>query len=969
MRGLYGRGLGGHGVRTRPLHVLLELTMEQDRDRRALEVLELLLGLPRSARPKELRAQCNGNSELEARVLELLAADDQASSFLGEGAAAEHAARFDVGDRIGDFEIEGLIGAGGMGEVYRARDRRLPRSVAIKVLPREYGEGEAGGTLRQRFLREAQSISRLTHPRICTLHDVGCEDGIDYLVMELLEGESLADEIARGPLDVEHTLSTAIEIADAVCYAHSQDIVHRDLKPSNVIRTATGVKVLDFGLAKAVARGELGSDRLGSASDVDTATGVLLGTCAYMSPEQARGEATGRQTDIWAFGCILYEMLSGERPFSGESSADVLVGVLDREPRWEALRETLPATLFRVLQRCLAKDVTRRYHDLADVRLELEELAVDGADAAPPFPRKRRSSVAVVVGLAAALVSAVLTWLAVSTNGRDAVTEGYAPEIVTRLSILPPVDTQLAAFGKGYEGLAMSRDGRRVAFVARRDGVKQIYVRNLDDAECVVVPGSQNADVPFFSPDGEEIAFCTDSGLYTVSLRGGRPTQLSGEQGGPGTWGERDIIAYQSRDRLWLLDAKRGGTPRRLEFRPSVADYDARWPTFLPGGRHVLLHSREGVPRVVSIDDGTWTELAGLRGSSFRYLDSGHVVFAREDKLLMAPFDLAMRRVSGREQQILGDMRFSALTGGAYYAISSKGVLAYLPGSLAHHGELVWHRPGVEDIPVQGLQSGRFGQFALSRDGKYLAYSVHRPEPQVWILDLASAESLRLAVDASHPIWPPDGKHVYYRAVRDGETGLYRAVPRTGADEELLVKVARISFPCDVSPDGRALLYMMDDPQTADDLWVLPLAGSDRKPWRFFSTDEEDWCGKFSPDGRWVAISRHSEITLAPYPEGSPAVSLGTGEVPIWSQDSDVLYHRWANQWFRRSVVFEPTMQVGTPEVVFEGPYLNVNGYDYAVDEAKRRYLVFRSALDSPREIRVVRGLLPSRRWSAQAAD
>ncbi|HSN67750.1 MAG TPA: protein kinase, partial [Thermoanaerobaculia bacterium] len=653
------------------------------------------------------------------------------------------------GMRLGRYEIVAAVGAGGMGEVYRAVDTRLDRSVAIKVLPKDLSQNDS---LRQRFEREARTISSLSHPHICGLFDVGHEDGVDYLVMELLEGETLAERLTRGPLPLEQALRCAIEIASALEKAHKQGIVHRDLKPANVMLTKGGAKLLDFGLAR-IAEGEPGHAMEGSTQHMPlTEEGTILGTVQYMAPEQLEGKEADARTDLFALGALLYEMVAGRRPFDGTSRASVIAAIMERQPRpISDLQPLTPPALERVVRTCLAKDPDERWQSAHDVGAELRWIAegTSQPNVLTPAPVVRRRRLAqrlawLAAGLVAGALLASAAWMLAREKPRDP---------VMRFAI--ETDPRAAMFVMPYQNLAIAPDGETIAYIGVAGKGTQLYMRKLDRLRATPIAGTEGAVHPFFSPDGRWIAFTSAVGegeLRKVAVDGGAPVTIDRMAAGlGGWWGDDGTIWFVNRfnEGIWRLPA--GGKPE-LAIRPDSKHGERALisPQPLPGGTHVLATAWTGKTwdeaRIIACPvDGSERKVLVEGGTFGRVVSSGHLVFARGGVLFAAPFDAKRLEVTGNPVPVLPDVNSGIANGEVYLAEAKNGTLLYAPGIISSPPrELVWvDREGKEQpaVPTARL----YGGTALSPDGTMVAVGIEESQFDIWTVDLERDVATRLS--------------------------------------------------------------------------------------------------------------------------------------------------------------------------------------------------------------------------------
>ena len=812
-----------------------------------------------------------------------------------------------VGTRLGSFEITGTLGAGGMGEVYLARDSALKRDVAFKVLPATL----AGDPDRvARFQREAELLATLTHPHIAAIHGLAEADGVRALVLELVPGETLADRVARGPVPVEETLGLARQLADALDYAHEHGVVHRDLKPANLKVTPDGqLKVLDFGLAKALEGPHPYSAEAAHSptltSPAMTQAGMLLGTAAYMSPEQARGKPVDKRADIWAFGCVLYELLTGTRAFEGETVSDTLAAVLRSEPDWTRLPPDTPASFTALLRHCLTRDPKARLRDIGDARRELAaDAAGHGGMAAPPQATASRARRwlpwAVAATLGAALAGVVLQW---------APWRASAPAPVQRLSVDLGVDAALVT--NIGTAAVLSPDGQVLAFAARplTGTQSHLYVRRLDQLAATQLPGTEGARGPFFSPDGAWIAFFADRSLKKVETRGGTPVlicEAPNERGGE----------WNSDGQIVLLPVIGGGAglkrvPATGGVPESFIEPDAgssqRWPQVLPGARGVLYTTQTpGVGGEIVVQPLPTGERRRLRrGSYARYVPSGHVVFIDDGALLAAAFDLDTLTLSSTPTRVLEGVQTAAASDGAQFHVSGNGTLVYLAGEASRNGApLEWLDAGGAVQPLRAAAvDWRTPQF--SPDGRQLAFEIVGSDSDIWVHDVSRDAASRLTEGGSNqwPAWTPDGQRIAFStAVPDGPPNLFWKRIDGATTAQRLTQSPFLQDQPAWHPSGRFLAFRQATPPSTE-IVILPVEGGEREGWRpgspsvFAGSPGGKSQPAFSPDGHWLAYtsseSGRNEIHVRPFPGpgGRVVVSTDGGAFAQWSPRTNQLFY------------------------------------------------------------------------------
>jgi Tol biopolymer transport system component len=834
-----------------------------------------------------------------------------------------------AGVRLGPYEVLSPLGSGGMGEVYKAKDTRLDRTVAIKVLPSHLSENSE---LRQRFEREARAISALTHPHICTLHDVGNQDGIEFLVMECLEGESLADRLAKGPLPPDQVLKFGIEIADALEMAHRHGIVHRDLKPANIMLTKSGVKLLDFGLAKhraAVVQSEIAQltslPTEASPSQPLTERGTILGTFQYMSPEQLEGKDADARSDIFAFGCVLYEMAAGRKAFTGRSRASLIGSILKEEPpAISTIQPMTPPALDRLVHTCLAKEPEDRFQTAHDVKLQLQWIVEGGSQAGAPAViaarRKSRERLAWAT-------SGVL-FLAALLLGIGYVRRSPAPPRPVRFQILPSEGLNVVGSPR------ISPDGRFIAFSATDAGGKaQLWVRPLESLEARPVPGTEGASFrPFWSPDSRFIGFVASGKLKKVNLSGAPPqTICDAPSGADGAWSREGVILFDGEavDPIRRVSAA-GGTAQSAVVPPAKAG-NVGWPEFLPDGRHFLYNASETGSEsklmLASLDGkGPPKELLSV-GSRVQYADPGYLLYVRDGTLVAQPFDARSLKVTGEPVPLTEKM---SITGGGLADFSAAGpeALVYRGGEGASN-RLQWvDRTGKVLSEIDKPQ--QYGNTAISPDGKRVAFEIRDPRTDkrdIWIRDLSRGVSSRFTFGPSDnfsPIWSPDGTRIVFCSDRKGPPGLYeKAASGTGQERELWSCGEPLSA-TDWSRDGRFLAVSRLSAKTDWDIWIVPTDGK-TQPFAFLQERYMEIRASFSPDGRWIAYqsneSGRTEVYVQqfPGPGGKWQISTEGGVEPHWSGDGKEIFYTAADSKIESAAVETgATFNAAIPRTLFD---------------------------------------------------
>ncbi len=855
------------------------------------------------------------------------------------------------GTKLGPYEIVSPLGAGGMGEVYRARDIRLDRTVAIKILPTHLADN-AGA--KERFDREARAISSLSHPNICHLYDVGAQDGISYLVMEYLEGETLADRLRKGSLSLEQVLRVGAEICQGLEKAHRSGVVHRDLKPSNIMLTKSGAKLMDFGLAKAAVAAvgaSSSSDSLATMSQPLTEQGTIVGTFQYMSPEQVEGKEADPRSDIFSLGAVLYEMVTGKRAFEGKTTASMIAAIIaSHPPPISTIQPTSPPMLERLIKSCLAKDPDERLQTAHDVKLELKWVAELPMGAAVAHSGRRWIWMTASFVL---LIVAIFVMAAYFTRpGKPQ--SGTTKRLAIRLSGSAPLAlARLAPLDIGRTSFTLSPNGTQLVYVADLGDTSQLYVRPLDQFEAKPLPGTQGAYGPFFSPDGTWVGFFAENKLKKVSLQGGDPVVLC-EARTPhgGSWGPDDTIVFSDEegDKLLQLSAS-GGQPRAVPapMNKSLPIGGFFSPQILPTGKSVLV----SIPVSANLD---FARIAVLSletgelnfvldgGTSPHYIPTGHLVFTRGKTLMAAPFDLAHLKVTGPAVAVLDGVKTEAW-GAAQFAVSDDGTLVYLPGAAGWIGKMVSVDRKGAAAPLP-LPAQAYGVLKFSPDGQRLAVIVGGATDDVWIYESTRGAFTRLTTEGFNrdPVWNPDGKRVTFASFREGTSSILQKSADGSGTEERLFTNKYPSSPGSWSPDGSVLAFSESTPTDDDDLWTLPMNG-DRTPRPFLQTHFAEWGAAFSPDGHWIAYtsdeSGRSEVYLRPYPGpgGKWQISTEGGEEARWSRGGE-LFYRNATKWMAARIHTSPTFSVEKPQVMFEGNYVNVMGIEYDVAPDGRHFVM-----------------------------
>jgi serine/threonine protein kinase/Tol biopolymer transport system component len=916
-----------------------------------------------------------------------------------------------AGTRLGPYEIESLAGAGGMGEVYRGRDTRLDRLVAIKILPSDVS---LHPDRRQRFEREARAVAALNHPHICILHDIGsqiplfpagqrsgqrdppavadvrepgsasveaapCEGDrerpVDFLVMEYLEGETLAEKLGRAgvsrnpPPSLGETLQWAIQIADALDRAHRQGITHRDLKPGNIMITKSGAKLLDFGLAKLGAGGSAPDLRVDALTALPTAgapltaVGTILGTSQYMAPEQLEGSEADARSDLFAFGAVLYEMATGRRAFEGSTPARVMSAILNDDPApVSALQPGAPSALDRAVRICLAKEPDERWQSAGDLARELRWIAAGGTEHGSTAPARARLALGERLGWVGALLLAVL-----------------ATATLAYIRLAPP-RAQTRHFNMALPAtsreLALSPDGRRLAFVAPGEnlGRRVLWIHEVGSRSARWSGATAGASYPFWSPDGRSIAFFADKKLKRLDVEGDSVSTLCDAAAGRGgTWNRDDLIVFSaSGTGLHRVAAAGGPTMPVTELDAARGETSHRWPMFLPDGRHFLylaanFGGRTDVNGIyLGSLDSPERKLLVQATSNVGYAPPGFLLYVRDGELVAHAFDAGRGQMVGDAVPLAAGIARVGTVAYAAFSVSQTGTLVYQESLSAGYSDLAWFDRSGRRIRSQG-EPGEYGNPRLSADGKRLAVDMVDPSgnDDIWTIDLDSGNALRLTFDAALealPIWSPDGTRVAFNSFRGGPGNLYAKLASGAGPEETILNADVRLRPSDWSPDGRFILYTVRQPTTGSgDLWILPVAG-DHRPIPIIQSPFDEDEGQFSPDGRWVAYSSNEtgkvEVYVAPFSEGTVQptgkwqVSINGGSEARWRRDGKELFYLSSDQKLmsrdiRPGTTFEPGPVTELFQVRPRDAVSSTEMFTYDVAADGRTFLI-NAAIDEP---------------------
>ncbi|MDP9195040.1 MAG: protein kinase [Acidobacteriota bacterium] len=833
------------------------------------------------------------------------------------------------GTRIGPYEILVPIGAGGMGEVFRARDAKLNRDVAIKVLPASFAHDKERVA---RFRREAQVVASLNHPNIAAIYGLEESNGVIGLALELVEGQDIAQRLTRGAIPIDEAVEIARQIAEGLEAAHERGIVHRDLKPANVKVTPDGtVKILDFGLAKAFEDDPTSSDSALANSPTMarpmTNDGMILGTAAYMSPEQARGKAVDKRADIWSFGVVLFEMLTGKRLFRGETVSDTLAAVLRENVDLSALPAGTPIVVKRLLGRCLERDAKRRLRDIGEARLALSEPVSESSHESPDpsskvmAPRRSRG-VSITLLAIVALLSAV-------AGGQFWTRLRPAPsQAVVRMSIALAPGQVLSGAG----GPAISRDGRLIAYTAHDvTGIDRLYVRALDRFEPAIIPESDGAQQPFFSPDGSRIAFFARGKLRVASVGGGAPTPIADVSGQPigGTWGEDDTIVFVPglSSGLIRVPASGGKTEQLTVTDEGSGGYGHGRPQFLPGGHQLVFNiwarsdSVERGPALLDLDTKKWISVAGGSWSA-RYAASGHLLQSGPRGIRAAPFDIdhpgEVKGLTFVVDEVLSTMAWAD----SWFAVSDNGTLAYVPGD-ALLGTLVWTSRDGQSAPVTSQPISLIDPM-VSPDGGRIVFA--DKDDTLWTMDLHRGTRTRLTFDSegvsAYALWSRDSKRVFFASNRSGSWEIYSVLAGGGAATRVLARQGN-QFPASLAPDGTLLFNERSKERTGAELMTLSPDGTVRP---YLAGQTSSFVGgQFSPDGKAVAYisdeSGRDEIYMRPYGSSGDAIPVSTdgGIAPRWSPDGKEIYYKHGAAFMAARITdVGGTLTAGDPRKLFE---------------------------------------------------
>ena len=944
-------------------------------------ILDEALERPRGERGPFVRSAAGADAELLAALEAVLAEEETADDFLAPGGALtgpladdlahsipeedQPAPHLPIGSRFGVYDVVEIIGAGGMGEVYRATDTRLGRDVALKVLPARFA---ANRDRRERFRREARLLASLNHPNIAAVYELEEHDGVFAIVQELVEGPTLSERLLRGRLSISDVLSIGSQLADALYAAHHEGVAHRDLKPANIKLTPTnGVKVLDFGIATARGRDRRKNggatdaeslpppDTSGDGAGAEGSDGLIFGTASYLSPERARGEAGDHRSDIWAFGCVLYEMLTGTRAFDGASTTEVIARVLERDPDMVRLPEQTPPSLRRLLDRTLRKDLARRLGDIGDARLDLEDARSErketrGQPVMSRATRRLATRVALVALVAGVAVGSVMAWQMLRP-----------PRERVAYLALPIAESDDLVAGE-VPGIAISPDGRTVVYRARRAGRLVLMRQSLDAAAATVLPGSDNAAGPFFSPDGQWIGFSSETSLMKMPAAGGNPIAIAVTSGwARGDWGaDGSILFSKSTGRaIYRVPAAGGAAVEVTRLDASAGQLAHDTPFMLPGDRAALVTvgradgQHVGVARLDTGEVRTLTP-----GQQPRYSPSGHLLFVRGDAIYSARFDLERLEITSEPVAAVERIEPASLSGTTHFAVSNTGTLVYLPRHASIDlRTLVWvNRDGVEEtLPIEPRP---YTRASLSPEGSRIAVALSTPENRdVWIYDTVRGVLMRLTLDPATdtaPAWSPDGQYIAFRSERDGG-GIFITRSDGAGEAQRLTRSdgpgRPAHTPYSFTPDGKTLLFSEFRSYSDQGVSAVTLAATPVVT-KILDGPYAEVRPALSPDGKWMAYqsdeSGRFEVYVRPFPDVATTrvqVSTSGGSSPRWSSDGRELFFYDGASIMAAPVKAAATLAAGRPVRLFDASRFNERlGPVYDVSNDGRRFLFLRAA-------------------------
>ncbi len=872
------------------------------------------------------------------------------------------------GIRLGPYEIQSTLGAGGMGEVYRAHDTRLNRTVAIKILPAHLA---CNAELNARFEREARAVSALNHPHICHLYDIGSHEGTSYPVMEYLEGESLADRLRKGALPLKQALQIGVQIAEALSAAHRAGILHRDLKPGNVMLTSGGAKLLDFGLAKnspSLARSAVGAissmtpstptmtiAELSSPAKALTQKGIVIGTFQYMAPELLQGIEADARSDIFALGCVLYEMATGRRAFEGKSQLSVLTAILEKDPDpLSRVQPSYPASLDHVVRICLEKNPDDRFQTAHDVKVQLKWIA-DGGSQAVALPTRKSQRLPWLVTGAAALIAlaAVAAYLNAPPRQNAAVVRSFVP---------PPVGTSFVTLAPSAGTPVISPDGSRLVFAARDDkGTNQLYIRLLSSLAATPLSGTNDASYPFWSPDSREVGFFADGKMKKIDANGGPPQVLCDAGiGRGGAWSKNGVIVFSPGPAQGLMRVSAaGGQPEpATKLDVSRGENSHRWPFFLPDGKHFLFWARNshGIQEhtVYAGTVGSLDAQPLMKGELAALYASGYLLFLRSRTLMAQPFDAEHLVTSGTPEPIAEHVAINSTSNRPVVSASDSGTLVYQTGSEQGGWRLVWFSREGKPAGFVG-ELDRYFDPAISPDGKRVATELLTGQGtgDVWIFDLLRKTKMRLTFGPAsqrYPVWTPDAKTIYFGSNGKGSMHVYAKAADGSGPEQVVLEEDAFDWPEDVSPDQKYLVYLraVTDRNTGTALWALPLFGSERRPFPIVSSAFNTLAASVAPSGKWMAYECNEtgrfEVYVTSFPEGGAKwqVSTNGGSAPKWRGDGKELFFLDPADNLM-AVDVNPSsvpIQMGTPHALFRAPGVQNTLGPYVVTADGKKFLI-----------------------------
>ncbi|MCI0444806.1 serine/threonine-protein kinase [bacterium] len=937
--------------------------MKPERWKQIDQLFSEALSLDIEKRQAFLDAVCAGDENLRKEIESLLQCEQQSSDLnlasparIAADLFASQRLEIAVGKSIGPYKILSLIGIGGMGEVYRASDPRIGREVALKILPSQFSEDR---DRMRRFEQEARTAGLLNHPNIVAIFDAGSENGCPYLVSELLQGQSLRDKLNENPLAFRKAIEYALQIAKGLSAAHEKGIVHRDLKPENIFITREGVvKILDFGLAKLTHPEQSGT------SISETETGIVMGTVVYMSPEQVRGAKVDHRSDIFAFGAILFEMLSGKRPFQGESQIEVMHGIIKEDPpELTSMSVSIPPSLDRVVRRCLEKNPDQRFQSSSDLAFALDTLSsptISGPGGTLPIRKWNLPWILAAFSLVAAFTVGMILYQAFQ---KDA---AIPPAPVQRFSIALPEKTVI-------DTIAMSPDGKYVAYAPiDRSGNSSLLLRSLDSIESQEIPGTESASRPFWSPDSTSIGFFTTDKLKIVSIGGGPPKTLCDvESPTGGTWNQDGVILFALANffGLYRISATGGEAVPVTSLDASHSEWSHRFPQFLPDGRHFFYmlgsHQEDYGGLYVGSLDGKVKKRLHSNLWEVEYADPGYGLFLMRDKLMAQPFNTEKLEFEGEPAQIAENVG-PFLGQAALFSVSQKNILAYISQGAAFPSRPSWFDRSGKPVDKFENRLSAYGDpdlyffWDLSADEKQLLTGFGTGS---WMIDLLTGQITRFAItNEGKTVFSADGNHVFY--IDSGEDGHYimKRLSNGSGKAQLLYRTQQWIAEPSLSPDGRYLLFDVWNSETKRDQWILPLFG-DRKPFPYLETGANEYHAQFSPDGKWIAYcsdeSGIPQVYVRSFPidaGGKWQLSFESGQQPRWRKDGKELFYLTVDKKLMAvEVESRDSFQVGASKLLFQTeahPNLNValwNSRQYFPADNGKRFLI-NSTVDSPSE-------------------